>query len=254
MITRYDATLNGISLATIHPDIWVQDIRHTQAAPKNEVYSVAKRQGSRIYRRNYDKASVQIYFEIHNYSTMIRQEICKSVMHWARKGGVLQTSDRSGQRLICVCDTFPSISSALRWTEPLLVTFSAYTLPFWQEVNPSMVSMTGTSGNGNLYVPGVVEDAPVEVDVKAKAKITTLSLTTGTKTMQFSGLNVASGNTIKIAYDDEQILSIKVGSTSLLDKRTGADDLLVDCGEISPVSFTSNANADVVFKARGLWL
>lgn len=255
MISRYDAFLNGQALSAIHPDILVLDIRHTPASFKTESYTTAKRHGSRVYRRQADKASVQITFEIHSYSTVTRQAICQAVAQWARKGGILTTTDRPGQILDCICETPPSIASALRWTDPLTIVLTAYTLPFWQEANQSVLTLAqGTSGNGQLYVPGVVQDALVEVDATAKAKITSLSLTVGGRTIALSGLNVASGTVIKIAYDAEQIQSIKAGNTSLLDKRTGVDDLTLDCGESTLCSFTSDAAVQVTFKTRGLWL
>ena len=71
--------------------------------------------------------------------------------------------------------------------------------------------------------------------------------------MTLSGLSVGAGNTIKIEYDDQLIQSIRVGSTSILDKRTGADDLIANCGEVNSLSFSSSASVTVTYKVRGLW-
>ena len=65
---------------------------------------------------------------------------------------------------------------------------------------------------------------------------------------------MTSGQVIKIAYDDEMIQSIKVGNTSLLNWRTGVDDLLVTCGEDNSFSFSSNAAVSVKYMVRGLWV
>lgn len=254
MISRYEAVLNGQALGDISADILVLDIQYSAPAIKNEVYSVAKRQGVRIYRRYVEKISCVISFEIHTYDTVERQKICNAVQQWAGRGGVLQTNDREGQRLRCVCDTFPVIPSAQKWTEPLSVTFSAYSLPFWEEVVPSVLSLSGTSGSGSLWLPGCMDGVPVEVDITAGGALTTLNLTANGRTLTLSGISVSSGQTIKIAYDDEMIQSIKVGSTSLLNKRSGADDLLADCGVSNSFSFSSNASVTVDFKVRGLWV
>ena len=254
MISRYEATLNGVALSSISPDILILDISYRPASIQNEVYTTARRQGARIYRRYSNTTSCTITFEIHAYDIAERQVICNAIQTWARKGGVLQTNDRPGQRLRCICETFPAINSVKNWTEALSITFTAYDLPFWEQYTPTSITLTGTSGSGTLYVPGCVEDAPVEADITAQGTVTSLNLTVNGRTLTLSGISVTSGQVIKIAYDDEMIQSIKVGNTSLLNRRTGVDDLLVNCGEDNSFSFSSNAAVSVKYMVRGLWV
>lgn len=255
MISRYEAVLNGQALGGISADILVLDIRHTAPAFTNETFTPAKRQGGRIYRRQLNKTTVTITFEIHTYDIRERQRICNEVQRWARNGGILQTNDREGQRLRCVCDTFPVISSAMRWTDPLTVVFSAYAYPYWEELIPTKVTLSGTSGSSSVFVPGCVQDeAVVEATITANAALTTVNLIVNSRTMSLTGLSVAAGSTIKLIYDDDMIQSIKTGSTSLLANRSGADDLLVDCGDTNTFKMSANASATVEFSVRGLWL
>ena len=88
----------------------------------------------------------------------------------------------------------------------------------------------------------------------AGASLSSVSLTVNGRTLSLTGLSVSNGDTIKITYDDQMIQSIKVGTTSLLGKRTGVDDLIANSGEYNTVSFTSSASVTVTFKARGLWV
>jgi len=254
MINRYEAVLNGVPLSGISADILIVDIKYTPPAFQDEIYTVAGRRGGRIYRRNVDQLKVSISFMIRAYDVMERQQICNAVQQWAGKGGVLQINDRENQRLRCVCSELPVISSALKWTGVLSVGFTAYSLPFWEELVPSVISLSGTSGNGNLWVPGCIDGAMVEVDATANASVTSLSMTVNGRTLTLSGLSVSAGQTIKIAYDDDMIQSIKVGNTSLLTKRTGVDDLEADCGQNNSFSFTSDGAVSVDFKVRGLWV
>lgn len=254
MISRYEAVLNGKPLGGISADILVLDIKYTPATPKYENYTIAKRQGSRIHRQYFEKATVTVQFEIHTYDIVERQRICLAVQQWAGRGGVLETNDREGQRLRCMCDTLPTINSALKWTDTLSVVFSGRSLPFWEEVVPSALQLSGASGNGSLWVPGCIDGALTEVDVLSGGAMTSLTLTANGKSMALSGISVPSGSILKIAYDDDQIQSIKVGNTSYLNKRTGADDLLANCGASNRFSYSSNASATVTFKVRGLWL
>lgn len=254
MISRYEVILNDIALSSINPNIYVLDVNY--AAPKIDVstYNVAKRNGSRIHRMSTNSIGVTVSFEIHSYSIAERQHICGLVSRWAKNGGVLEINDRPGQRLRCICEVRPVIESARNWTDPVKMTFMAYQLPYWEEKEYAVLSLAaGTSGSGTLYVPGSEDGAMVEADITANASLSSVALTANGKTLTISGLSVGSGSTIKIAYDDQLIQSIKVGSTSILDKRTGADDLIAKCGEMNSFSFTSSASVTVKYKVRGLW-
>lgn len=254
MISRYEAYLNGVALGSLSTDILILDIEYPAPTIRTETFTVAKRQGSRVHRRFVEKTLVTISFAIRNPDTRARQTICGAVAKWAKNGGILTINDRVGQRLRCVCDTPPSVSSALRWGDTLRVVFVAYSLPFWEEVVPSSLRLSGTQGSGPLFVPGSVDGAVVEAAIKANAALSTVTLGANGSTLTLSGLSVASGQTINITYNDNMVQSIKVGSTSLIDKRTGVDDLLVNCGETNTLTVSANASVTVDFSVRGLWL
>ena len=254
MISRYDATLNGISLASISGDILVLDINPTPAVFGDERIQTAKRYGSRMVRRNYESASVSISFEIHAYDIRKRQEICNAVVKWAKNGGVLESNDRQGQFLRCVCSQYPAIESARNWIDPVTVAFTAYEIPFWQEKDTVSVKLTGTSKTGSLYIPGNVDGTLVEATIKANASLSSVTLGVNSRTLTLSGLSISSGGIINITYDEHGIQSIKNGNTSLLSKRTGVDDLIGNCGESNSLSLTASASVDATFIGRGLWL
>lgn len=254
MISRYEAYLNGVALSSVSADILVVDVEYSNPNIQSETFTVAKRQGSRVHRSYIEKTTVTVDFVIRSYDTYTRQTICGAVNKWAKNGGILTISDRRGQRLRCVCDTPPTISSALRWGDTLRVVFAAYSLPFWEEVAPSVLRLSGTQGNGLLFVPGSVDGAVVEATITANAALSTVTLGVNGSELVLSGLSVASGQIIRITYDDNMIQSIKVGSTSLLNKRTGADDLLVNCGETNTFTLSADASVVVDFSVRGLWL
>ena len=217
MISRYEAYLNNIALSSVDPKILILDIQYSTPSIKNEGYTLAKRNGTYIYDRYTDKTSVSI-------------------------------------RLRCICDAFPTIASARNWTDALQIVFTAYALPYWEEEFEKTLTLTGTSANGTLYVPGNVDGALITASIKANAALSSVNLTANGKTLSLTGLSVSSGQTINITYDNALIQSIKVGSTSLLNKRTGADDLLAKCGENNVLSVSASASVNATFKVRGLWL
>lgn len=254
MISRYEATLNGIAMSTISPDIYIQDIQYQPPRITNTSITIANRQGSNINKRYTDKASVAIYFEIRAYSIAQRQAVCSKIVNWAKKGGILRINDRIWQRLRCICETFPVITSVRNWTESLQIVFSAYDLPYWESVTPSELQLSGTTGSGTLYVPGTYDSSLVEVTAVAGGSLSSISFTANDYTLSLTGLSVSSGQMIKIRYNDRMIQSIKVGNTSLLTKRSGADDLKALCGETNSFQFTANVTTDVTFSTRGLWI
>ena len=251
MISRYEAILNGKALSAISADILILDIQHPPVSIDFSTYKGAKRHGNRVYRKYIDHRDCVITFAIRAYDIRERQMICNAVQKWAKGGGVLQTNDREGQRLRCVLSQPPTIQSALRWTDTISMTFTAYALPFWEEIIPAEATLTGTSGSGSLFVPGSADGACFEVDVTPNGTLTTLNLIANGKTLSLTGIS-ATG-TVKVAYDDDMIMSIKTGTTSLLSKRSGADDLPVISGERNSISFSANVSCNVKFKGRGLW-
>lgn len=254
MISRYNAILNDVPLGNISSDILILDIKYQAPTFQDDTFAVAKRNGARLVDRIFQKTEVSVIFEIHAYGTKERQSICNDIVRWAKNGGVLETNDRDGQYLQCVCTGFPVIESVKNWTDPLTITFTAYAYPFWQEKIPSTMTLTGTTGSGILFVPGNVDNALVRARIKANASLSSVELTVNGRILSLTGLSVNANQIIEISYDENAIQSIKVGSTSLLDKRSGVDDLLARCGERNTVAFSSNASADVTFDVKGMWL
>ena len=153
MIGRYEAYMDGTALSAIDHSVMITDIRHNPATIQRKTERMASRPGSRDYGKTIGSASVVITFEIHEYDPAKRQAICDKIAAWANYGTYLMTSDRLWKRLKCVCDKFPSVQSAKKWTDPITMTFSAYNPPFWQENNETRVTLGGMSGatSGNEW-------------------------------------------------------------------------------------------------------
>lgn len=253
MISRYEVTLNGIALSSVHPDILILDVNYAAPGYERETFTSAKRHGARIHRLYKGQASVTISFAVRAYDIRTRQQIVQEICKWAKNGGDLQINDRPGQKLVCVCEALPAVSSVQKWTDTLYMTFTAYNLPYWQATKAVALEMTGTSESGTLFIPGSAPETMVEATITANAALSSISLTVGDTTLQLTGLSISAESTIVISYDADMIQSIKTGTTSLLSKRSGADDLIAACGETNTFSFVSSASCTVEFRARGCW-
>ena len=261
MISRYEAYMDGIALGSIHPSIYVRDIHYAEPSFQFRENKLGYRDGALLDGKYLEKSSVTIDFDLRAYDTAQRQRILADIITWS-KGSTLTVSDRPGQKLVCVCEKLPAIKSAMKWTETLSITFSAYGIPYWQDDVPTsgtLSSQTGEAAAGTIFVPGNAEKAYMNVDVTAGAALTSLSVACGNSGIQLVFPNdspLASGSVVKFAYNADGILSIKTGSTSLLDKRTAAssDNLEVKCGMNNGIAVEATGAVSAVFKARGCWL
>ena len=248
---RYEAYMDDVALSSLNPAIRILNIEPTEPQYNTNFANRANRDGAMIIRRSKATEGVQITLEIHEYNPQKREEIAQQISSWAN-GRVLKTSDRSGKRLRVVCDRYP-IVTARDWTDPVTVVFTAYNLPHWEEDTPALLTLTGTSTSGQLFVPGNAGDALVEVSIKANAAATNITLRVGSTILGLGGLSLAANDTITIDYDDNLILRIRKGNTSILNKRTGADDLLARSGEYNTVEIAADGSVTATFSTRGLW-
>jgi hypothetical protein len=162
-------------------------------------------------------------------------------------GTELEISDRPGEVLQVICTEPPYVPDHLSWADSISITFQTMEKPFWEKKTPETLTLeSGTTGSGELYVPGNIEEAVVEVEAApASGTLANITLTVGDTSITLNGINATAEAPLRITYDRRGIQSIKRGTTSVMDKRTAAsaDDLLAKCGAVSAVSFSASASA-----------
>lgn len=257
MRTRYDVYMDGLPLDAIDPAIYVTDVQETPVSYDATTMQRAKGDGLRVLRRLRDSLQVRVAFMVRETDVGRRRDIVQRVSAWAMDGKYLALGDRPGQRLRVLFETLPSITSALKWTQELSMTFTAYAMPYWEADTPTRASFAGKSGTAAIRQAGT---APcfLEADIQrtTSSTLTSLSLTADGQTMAFEGLSVGAGKTMKIYYDDKWILRAEVDGASVLRYRTAdsADDLMIRPGRSTNVTIAADHSVSVTLKARGLWL
>lgn len=243
MMTRYSAWLDGIPLHEIDPTIYILDIQEEPA--QMDVSTAAKAGGSGrfVVTRQRQTLSVTISFAIREYDVTRRKDIMQKIIAWAKGGKYLSINDRPGQRLRVEVDTLPTITSALRWTQELAVTFTAYAFPFWE--NEELDTIT-TSGMTSMLVDGDADSAPVDVTIEPTTN--NVSVTVGKTKIALT--NVTSA--VEISHGDNGILRIMSNGASILSKRTpeSSDDLLAVPGQEN--TFAASGCV-ATFRIRGVW-
>lgn len=257
MRTRYEAYVDDIPLSSIDPAVIVTDIQETAPNTRRTTANYPTGDGQRILRSVRQFLRVTVSFEIHTQDVRRRADICERVVRWAQ-GRFLKVNYRPEQRLRVVCETSPTVTSSLQWTQQLKIVFAAYVVPFWEDAQATKIIITG-NGSASAYVRGTAAQALVEATVQnnGSAPITTATLKAGDTTLAFSGISIPAGNSLVVRYDDARILSAKIGNAGVLSKRTTAsdDDLLAPCGQ--RVTFSAagvGANAKTTFTVRGWYL
>ena len=254
MRTRYLVGLDGVELSSIAPEIIVTDITHNAPVREVRASDIAGRNGKLYTRTVTSSTGVTVSFEIHTPDVRRRAAIMEDVQRWAMPGGVLTTSDRPDRVMRVVCESLPTIGSAQKWTGVCSIGFVAYAVPFWEDETPRRVSITG-NGRKNLFVPGFA--APAEVEAKVtntgSGAISSVTLTTGDTSMTFNGISLGAGQTMTLAHDARGLLTARIGSTSVLDKRTAAssDELELEPCRNATLDATTDGTASTTFEVRG---
>lgn len=196
-------------------------------------------------------ASVGLFAPKHNERT----ELMNKVLSWANGGKELRLSYRQHQRLICRLSRLPQFQTD-NWASDVDLTFTAYGCPFFEDEYPIAATLTGTSENGSLQLPGNADGAIVDclVSNTSGGAVDTLRVECNDMKLEFAGLNLPSGKTLTISHDEFGILSVKTSDgLGKLSCRSG-DDLLAAKAGGNTVRLTADRSVTAKFSARGLWL
>ena len=276
-VSRYEATLNGISLASIDPAVAVLDVQYEKPKYKRNLFQLANRNGARPGTRYKDRAAVTILFEIHEQNIFKRQNICQEIIAWAKDGGDLRINDRPGQKLICVCDDFPSVESVRNWTNEMTITFAAYECPYWQEVTPTVIECEYSSRSAttledafeeySMTIPGNAPYTLLEMKID---NFTNIGAYVGVQNVSrddglFEQRGAIYGGTnrrqdaIILEYDENMIMQYYIYEYDTVQevyyKRdeqgwlVGVDEVRLNCGKTNTIKFRHgqlNTSADPV--------
>lgn len=262
MNTRYALWLNGQGLHDLDERILITDIQESAPRMQTSTVANARYDGLRVTRRTRQSLSVTISFLVREYDTARRKELCARVCAWADQGGKLTLSDRPGQYLQVHCDTPPAVTSALRWTDPLTMVFTAWEQPYWQNEFPTSVHQeipAQTATTLTILPRGSASCCFLEATLSnpGSAAVTSLTVSTGNTMFHLADpALIAPGTSLTIGYDTNGFLTILSGGVSMLHARSAdsSDDLLLTPGQANQVTITADQFIAATLKARGIYL
>ncbi len=237
MITRYRASMNGTQLDSLDDRIIITDII-TDVPSESITTNERPSGGSYLTAVTTQSLTVRIRVELHSQSVSERRGLYSTVCRWGMGGGFLSISEKPYERLHIDKMTLPSVD-ALKWTEALEFQLTAYSCPWWEDIDAQTVTgSTGRYSDAWFYNYGHL---PMAVDVTATVVSGTMTgfiVASGytqdgasvmENTMTFTGLTVAPGESFTISHDSDGILHIEAAGVSVLNKRSAssADDLII---------------------------
>ena len=255
MILSRRAALNGVQLDELYGRIVIRGIE--LGAPEESVEAVGLLGGSgqRILRIHENTLTVVVKWamDVPKNDMITRRRIYEDVCRWARQKGWLTVSYMPELRLYVDTVRF-SGAELFNWTDEYEITFTAYSVPFWQDIIPASVTKTSVSSSTfNMLIPGQYKTvADAEFTNTSGSSIATFSMTVGGSTIALTGLTLANNKKLSIYHEDNGILRIKADGTSVYDKRSAAsaDDLYAEPGTAA-VSMTAGGAGTLKVSVRG---
>lgn len=252
MLTRYGVWLDGVALDEIDPTIYILDIQ--EQLPQTKITTESwggMRDGTRFVREKTQTLSVMVRFAVREYDVARRKAIISDIAAWARKGSILTVNDRPGQRLVVKCTSMPVTASALKWTDTLSVTFTAFFWPFWEADAETSAVMSGSTGETlQMFVPGNGEYAYLSGQLSFSG-IASVTITAGDTRYEIQNVR----GDLQWGYEDG-VLYIRSGGGSAMAHRTpeSSDDLLVLPGRDNEITISATAAISGRIFTRGCFL
>lgn len=256
MFSRFEAWLNEIPISSVSPDIYVRDIKYSAPMIRDTTHGYGASNGAIAARRYVDSITVTVEVEIHIYSVSARQKACEDLAAWACMGGWLKTNDKQDKRLNVLCQSVPTVASALSWTDAIPITFVAYSLPYWEDVRASTLTLEGRSASGEIFGAGYADRpyACVRVEVLS-GTLTEIEMAIGNTHIELAGLSIDAGHILNIGYDDRHLMTIDSDGETLYTKRKpeSSDDLRLEIGQKNLVTVKADTPVKMTVSARGLY-
>lgn len=234
MILTRRAALGKKQLDEAHEAIVIKSVEPGKTERKVGTAQRMNGFGSRITNGSWNMVEAKVTFGIDLPKRQLdeRLEAFEAACAWALKKGWLTMSGNTGRRLYVNEVVLPDRGDLWDWTKDYTIGFQAYDVPFWQDAEPEeVITKTISKGTVNITVPGHVNTVlDATFQNKSGKTINKLELTADGNKFTFTNLGLGGSDTLTISHGTNGILQIKIGSTSILAKRTGADDLIMRPG------------------------
>ena len=257
MILSRRVALGGFQLDEIHERIVIQSVNPGTTEENVQTVSRMGGVGQRVTGAHWEKLEAMVEFgiDIPKRDLAGRREVFEAVKQWALRRGWLTTNEMPGRRMYVDRVVLPSGGDLWNWTDSMAITFRALNVPFWQDETPGMVTENLiTNGSVSIDVGGNVTGVlDADFTNRSGQAINRLSITAGGNTLEFANLALGGSDTLSISHGTDGLLRITAGGVSVLNKRTGADDLYVSPGS-NIVTVAAERAGALTVRNWGRWI
>lgn len=254
------AWLNDVEFTDAHPALMLQHINEPD--PKVTYKTAAKPYGGLVeLSRSVERREIILEFAIREGLDFTRrQEAYEKAIAWAWNGGWLKLSDHPGQQIYVTLSSAPALGRLREWTEDIALTFTAAWYPYWQDIVEQTAAHVNAASHdalpltvfGNMPSCISCDITPVsgslsEVELAIDGTYMHINITD-------ANYYVPVGTALTLGYDFRHLLYIRKGTTSLMQFRSGADDLIAQPGLRTVAYNCHGVSCNVVFRSKGVWL
>lgn len=255
MILSRRVALNGVQLDGIHSAVVIRGV--DTGVPKESISAVNRMGGAgqRVTTQHWETLDVGVDFAINVPAGQmaLRRQIWESVMEWALPGGWLTVNYLPERRVWVDKVILPGSGDLWAWTDSFRLTFRAYSVPFWQTVDPTVAAGRNVSSwSAVIGVPGQFRTVADVTFHNLGSTCTSFSVNCSGNVIQLSGISLSSGADLRIFHGTDGLLRMTAGGVNVYDKRSAgsADDLYLDPGTAT-VSITAPQAGNVTVQAYG---
>lgn len=252
---RYQVSLDDFDLSAVSHLIRITDVIELQPNLTSDTKERLGAAGSYLVRSHLNARKVRVQFVLLTSDIAERTAVLSEITAWAVRGKHLKIGDRPGQQLQVVCTELPATTSKRKWTDLCEMTFSAFAVPYWEDVSGTSARATGTGTRFTLLGPGNVRHTPLRCCITPKQQLSSVCIRANGAEMAFSGLAVPAGKAFTVDYAEGVLTAFWVAEdgtvTPCLRHRTGAEIVPVFARKINEVEVDTDVAADVTISAKG---
>ena len=251
----YQVSLDDRSLSDVSPLIRIADVIELQPDLATDTKERLGAAGSYLVHSHLKARKVRVPFVILTSDTNLRTSILSEITAWAMCGRYLKIGDRPGQQLRVVCTELPTTTSKRKWTDLCEMTFSAFAVPYWEDVTGVSSTAKGPNARFTLSGPGNVEKVPLRCRITPEQTLSSVRIRANGAEMAFSGLAVPAGKTFTVDYQDGLLTASWTAEdgtvTPCLRYRTGVEVVPILARKANQVEVDTDVTADVTINAKG---
>lgn len=257
MILSKRVALGGVQLDELND--WIV-IKSVDPGVPHETVSAVDRMGGwgqRVTGQHWQTLEVSVTYgiDIQKHDMALRRQVFDAVNAWALRKGWLTLNWMEGRRMWVDKVVVPGSGDLWDWTADFTIVFRAYGIPFWQDELPAQ-AISGTAASGRIWLQaGGNVDTVMDATFRNASGMTINNfwIQANGRRITLGSLGLGGSETLTISHSADGLLQLMIGSRSVYNRYTGADDLVIGPGNHA-VDFGADRAGVLTASCYGRWI